>query len=150
MYPAIPDNIISDAPTQYWFTQTPHIPPNILMMKIIQSAKVRAYVGKIYEAIKFADEAAGEVKKNIQQTEISSIICPSIKNSTKSNNIPDIVSYINIFLHVTNIMIFLPKVSKKVPTANVLKKLTNDNGSIYRLICCWSKSYLSVSVDGYW
>ena len=39
----------------------------MLIIKIIDSAKVLAYVGNIYEAIKLADEEAGEVKKNMQQ-----------------------------------------------------------------------------------
>ena len=48
-------------------THTPAIPPNIPTVNIMKRMRVLEFVGKISEAIRLADDPAGEVKKNMQQ-----------------------------------------------------------------------------------
>jgi hypothetical protein len=61
----MPANIINKLPTQIALTQIPTIPPLIPIINIKNRIIVREDVGNIYEAIKFADEPAGDVKQNI-------------------------------------------------------------------------------------
>jgi len=53
---------------------TPAIPPNIPTTNIIKRIRVLEEVGNISDAIKLADDPAGEVKKNITLIRISSEI----------------------------------------------------------------------------
>ena len=46
--------------------QTPMIPPTIPIINIKKRINVLEDVGNIYEAIKLADEPAGDVKKNMK------------------------------------------------------------------------------------
>ncbi len=66
LYPIIPAITINIDPIQTVSIHTPIIPPTIPIMNIINNTKVRDDVGNIYDAIKFADEPAGDVKKNIK------------------------------------------------------------------------------------
>lgn len=64
--PAIPLKIIREDAAHHLSTHTPHIPPNIDNMKINERTIDRDLVGNIYEAIKFAEEEAGEANMNIK------------------------------------------------------------------------------------
>jgi hypothetical protein len=57
---------------------TPPIPPNMPIINIKNSINVREFVGNISDAIKLADDPAGDVKKNIMQINIYSHIKESI------------------------------------------------------------------------
>lgn len=54
--------------------QTPMIPPTIPIINIKKRINVLEDVGNIYEAIKLADEPAGDVKKNMKHIKTSSHI----------------------------------------------------------------------------
>lgn len=84
-YPMIPAAIINMLPIHTVSIQTPIIPPTIPIINIRNNIKVLDEVGKISEAIKFADEPAGDVKKNIKQIRASSQINWSIHWDAISN-----------------------------------------------------------------
>lgn len=108
---------------------TPPIPPNIPAINITNKINVREEVGKISEAIKFADEPAGEVKKNMTQINISNQN-KSLMNCDKINSVPEKPSKLSKKLHVIRRSSFLPNLSKRGPTIKVLKKLDNDSGNM--------------------
>ncbi len=115
---------------------------------MINRITVLEEVGKISDSIKFADDPAGEVKKNITQIKISKWINSSIYYD-KINKIPDKESKFLIKkLHVMSSNIFLPILSNSGPTINVLKKLDRDKGSIYLLIYDCVKWNLFYKVAG--
>ncbi len=114
-------------------THTPAIPPNIPTMNIINSINVLEDVGNIYEAIRLAEDPAGDVKKNITQINTYNHIrfytyCVHI------SRIPDSPSILIIELHVTKSSCFLPILSNRGPIIRVLIKLDSDKGSINMLI----------------
>lgn len=59
-------------PIQTVSIHTPIMPPIIPTINIKKRIKVLDEVGNIYDAIKLADEPAGEVKKNMKQIKTSS------------------------------------------------------------------------------
>ena len=75
MYPKIPARIIKMLPIHTVSIQTPIIPPIIPIMNIKNKINVLEDVGNISEAIKLADEPAGDVKKNMKH----------MKNSSQNN-----------------------------------------------------------------
>ena len=99
------------------------------MIKINDKIIERVEVGNISEAIKFAEEEAGEpnmnmiiaMNKNCSEVFAREINIRSIaaRESKIGNNV-----------HVMRIIFLLPKISKKGPTNKVLIKLTIDRGSI--------------------
>lgn len=127
--------------------QTPPMPPNMATINITNRINVREEVGNISEAIKLADEPAGEVKKNMTQITISNRNKSSI-NCDNINSIPEKPSKITIKLHVIKRSNFLPNLSKRGPTIKVLKKLDNDKGNIYNAICDWLKWKVFYRVPG--
>jgi hypothetical protein len=75
-------------PIQTVSIHTPIMPPNIPIMNIKKRTKVLDEVGNIYEAIKLADEPAGEVKKNMKHMKTSSQIS-SLMYCEIINRIPE-------------------------------------------------------------
>ena len=73
-YPNIPAMIIKILPIQTVSIHTPMIPPTIPIINMRKRIKVLDEVGNIYDAIKLADDPAGDVKKNMKQIKISSQI----------------------------------------------------------------------------
>jgi hypothetical protein len=71
-YPNIPAMIMKILPIQTVSIQTPIIPPTIPIINIKKRMSVLDDVGNIYDAIKLADEPAGDVKKNIKHIKNSS------------------------------------------------------------------------------
>lgn len=71
-YPSIPAIIIKILPIQMVSIHTPMIPPIMPTINIKKRIKVLDEVGKIYDAMRLADEPAGEVKKNMKQMKTSS------------------------------------------------------------------------------
>lgn len=59
-------------PIQTVSIHTPIMPPIIPTINIKKRINVLDEVGNIYDAIKLADEPAGEVKKNMKQMKTSS------------------------------------------------------------------------------
>jgi hypothetical protein len=70
--PTIPAMIIKMDPSHTVSTQTPIIPPTMLIMNMINNTSVLDEVGNISEAMRLAEEPAGEVKMNMKQISISS------------------------------------------------------------------------------
>ena len=69
-------------------THTPIMPPTIPTMNIKNSTSVLDEVGKIYDAIRFAEDPAGDVNTNMKQITTSSHINYLIVSLTMSK-IPD-------------------------------------------------------------
>lgn len=67
----MPAAIIINEATTWLSNHTPTDPPNIDTINITNSIKVREDVGNISDAMRLADELAGEAKKNKMQTNIS-------------------------------------------------------------------------------
>ena len=66
--PRIPDSTISIEATMWLSNHTPTDPPSIETINITNNMIVLEEVGNIYEAIKFAEELAGDAKtKRIQR-----------------------------------------------------------------------------------
>lgn len=57
---AIPAATIKMEAKMYWSTHTPHTPPSIEMMNMMKRTIVREDVGKTSEAIRFAEDEAGD------------------------------------------------------------------------------------------
>ena len=56
----IPATTIKMEAKTYWSTQTPHTPPSIEIMNMMKRTIVREDVGNTSEAIRFAEDAAGD------------------------------------------------------------------------------------------
>ena len=65
MNPPIPLNIIKIEEAHHLSIHTPHMPPSIDKMNINERTIDLDLVGNIYEAIKFAEEDAGEANINM-------------------------------------------------------------------------------------
>ena len=70
--PRTPATIIKIDPNHTVSTQTPIIPPTMPIMNIINRTKVLEEVGNISEAMRLAEDPAGEVKMNMKQISTSS------------------------------------------------------------------------------
>ena len=73
-YPNIPAMIIKILPIQTVSIHTPMIPPTIPIINMRKRIKVLDEVGNIYDAIRLADDPAGDVKKNMKHIKTSSQI----------------------------------------------------------------------------